>query len=37
MKGAFPRALQAEMRNIVFGTALQILNPEYAPRDVKEL
>ncbi len=37
VKGAFPRALQAEMTNIVFGTTLQVVNPEYAPRNVKEM
>ena len=37
VRGAFPRALQAEMKNIVFGTTLSVVNPEYAPTNVKEL
>lgn len=37
IRAAFPRALSAEMANAIFGTTLQIVNPEYGPTDAKEL
>ncbi len=37
MKGAFPRALSAEMTNVIFGTTLTVVNPEYGPTNIREL
>lgn len=37
MKGAFPRTLSTEMANVVFGTTLAVVNPEYGPTIIREL